>query len=89
MTLNMGTIDPRYAQDLGKAVELTVIEYAIDNLVMAVGVKGYPTNNKKAHITIAINRNEGGKPVMSNNLTDWRPIGFSVILNGTITEVSR
>jgi hypothetical protein len=89
MTLNMGTIDPRYAQDLGKAVELTVIEYAIDNLVMAVGVKGYPTNNKKAHITIAVNRNEGGKPVMSNNLTDWRPIGFSVTLNGTITEVSR
>ena len=89
MTLNMGAIDPKYAQDLGKEFELTVIDYGIDKLVMAVGVKGYPTNNKKAHITLAVNRQDGGKPMMSNNLTDWRPIQFSITLTGKVTEVRR
>jgi hypothetical protein len=89
MTLNMGTIDPKYVDDLNKDVELSVTDYAIDDKVMAVGVKGYPTNNKKAHITLAVNRQGGGKPVMSNNLTDWRQIQFSIPLMGKITEVSR
>jgi tRNA nucleotidyltransferase/poly(A) polymerase len=87
MTLNMGGIDPKYKRDLGRDVELTVTDYAMDDKVMAVGVEGYPTNNKKAHITVAVNRTAGGKPKMSNNLTDWKPLGFPLKLIGTVSEV--
>jgi len=89
MTLNMGEIDPKYADDLGQEVELTVIDYAIDDLVMAVGVTGYPTNNAKPHITMAVNVDGGGKPFFSNKLTDWKPIGFPLKVSGIVTEVPR
>lgn len=89
MTLNLGAIDPKYAEDLDKEIELNVIDYAIDDKVMAVGVEGYPTNNKKAHITLAVNRQGGGKPMMSNNLTEWRPIEFPLVLKGIVTQIRR
>jgi len=89
MTLNMGVIDPKYADKLGQEVELTVVDYAIDDLVMAVGVKGFPTNNAKPHITLAVNIDGGGKPFFSNKLTDWKPIGFPLKVTGIITEVPR
>ena len=68
---------------------LSVIDYAIDDKVMAVGVEGYSSNNKKAHITIAVNRTNGGKPFMSNQLSDWKPIGFQIKLTGIVTEVKK
>jgi hypothetical protein len=70
-------------------MNLSVIDYAIDDKVMAVGVEGYPTMNAKAHITIAVNRNAGGKPVMSNNLTDWKEINFKIELKGIVTEIKK
>ena len=53
---------------------------------MAVGVEGYQTNNAKPHITIAVNRNAGGKPFMSNKLKDWKPLGFPLKVTGTVNE---
>ena len=52
----------------------------MDDKVMAVGVEGYPTNNKKAHITVAVNRTAGGKPMMSNNLSDWKKVLHSIYI---------
>lgn len=89
MTLNLGKIDPKYENDLGKEVILTVLDYGMDDKVMAVGVEGYPTNNKKPHVTIAVNRKNGGKPFMSNNLTDWKDIGFKFQLKGVVTEIKK
>jgi hypothetical protein len=89
MTLNMGNIDPKYANDLGNEVELTVVDYAFDDLVIAVGVEGYPTNNAKPHITLAVNVDGGGKPFLSNKLTNWKPTGFQIKITGIITEVPR
>lgn len=85
MTIKMGALDNR--EDIGKEVKLTVTDYAIDDKVFAVGVKGYPSNNPKPHITIGVNRKNGGKPFMSNNLTGWIPIGFSFELTGKVSEV--
>lgn len=89
MTLNLGKIDSKYENDLGKKVELSVTDYGIDDLVMAVGVRGYPTNNTKPHVTLAVNRANGGKPFMSNKLTDWRKIQFSLTLTGEVTEIKK
>jgi hypothetical protein len=87
MTINMCELDPEYKQDLDKEVELTTLDYAKDDKVMAVGVSGYACKNPKAHITLAVNRKEGGKPFMSNKLTNWKPLGFPLQLTGKVTEV--
>lgn len=55
-------------------------------MAMAVKVNGYISKNKIPHITIAVNVAGGGKPVMSNNITDWQPMN-PVSLKGTVSEV--
>ena len=87
MTINMGELDEKYRNLLNNDANLNVTSYAIDDLVMAVGVSGFPTMNKIPHITIAVNRAEGGKPFLSNKLTDWKPIGFTLSLTGKVNEV--
>lgn len=71
----------------GKNVTLTVTEVGISDMAMAVKVEGYPSNNKIPHITIAINPN-GGKPVMSNDITKWQPIKPFVVM-GRVGEQMR
>ena len=56
-------------------------------MAMAVRVEGYQSNNAIPHITIAINP-DGGKPVMSNNITDWDKIKpFNI--TGVVTEIKK
>jgi len=74
-------------EDLGKDVTLTVTDLGISDMAMAVKVSGYPSNNENPHITIAINPN-GGKPVMSNNITNWVKVKpFNII--GKVTEFKK
>jgi len=91
MTIKMGGLetDSQERQDMedNKEIVLDVVDYAMDDKVLAVGVEGYNSFNQKPHITIAVNRKAGGKPVMSNYLTDWKPLGFPLKLKGKITEV--
>ena len=73
--------------EVGKSVELTVTELGKSDKAMAVKVEGYPSTNKIPHITLAVNTSEGGKPFMSNQITDWGPVeNFTV--TGTVTEVT-
>ena len=87
MTINMGEIDEKYKDLLGTDAKLDVTSYAMDELVMAVGVKGVPTNNAIPHVTLAVNRADGGKPYLSNKLKDWKPINFPIELTGKVSEV--
>jgi hypothetical protein len=87
MTINLGAIDPAYAKYLGMSVQISVDSIAIDDKVMAVGVNGFYSKNNHPHITIAVNRQNGGKPMMSNNLTDWTPLKIPLLLKGIVTEV--
>jgi hypothetical protein len=88
MTVNLGEIDPEYEKYLGLAVHLTVNDIAMDDKVIAVGVSsGINTHNAKAHITLAVNKANGGKPVMSNNLTNWEKLRRPLLLRGKITQV--
>ena len=72
MTINLGEIDPEFEKYLEMPVRLSVNDIAWDDKIMAVGVNGFNSRNVKPHITLAVNRKVGGKPVMSNNLTDWK-----------------
>ena len=88
MTINMGEIAPELEQYLGMTVELTVEDIAMDDKVMAVGVGGFHTKNEKPHITLAVNRVNGGKPFMSNKLENWNKVK-PLFLKGKVTEVER
>ena len=87
MTINLGEIDPEYEKYLGLPIRLTVNDIAMDDKVIAVGVSGFNTRNPKAHITLAVNRANGGKPVMSNNLTNWERLRRPLSLRGKVTQV--
>lgn len=87
MTINLGEIKPDFEKYLGMRVELSVIDLGISDKAIAVKVEGFPTVNKIPHITIAVNRKEGGKPFMSNKITDWKPIKFNSKLTGKVMEV--
>ena len=87
MTINLGEIDPEYQKYLGLPVRLAVEDIAMDDKVIAVGVSGFKTNNSKAHITLAVNRANGGKPMMSNNLRNWERIRRPLSLTGKVIEI--
>ena len=85
MTITMGELKDK--TDLGKDVTLKVTEMGLSDMVMAVKVEGYVSKNEIPHITIAVNPN-GGKPVMSNDITKWVKIKpFNVI--GKVTEIKK
>lgn len=86
MTINTKEITPEWENYLGMDVNLTVESIAMDDMVVAVGVSGFYSENKKPHITLAVNRKNGGKPFMSKNLENWRKIK-PITIKGKVTEV--
>lgn len=72
---------------LGKLINLTVTDLGVSDMAIAVKVEGYPSKNAIPHVTVAVNPN-GGKPVMSNDITNWKPVSPFVV-QGTITEVKK
>ncbi|MFA5366435.1 MAG: GNAT family N-acetyltransferase [Dehalococcoidia bacterium] len=91
MTIRLDELDPNSKEYLdmkgSKTITLNIVDYALNDLVMAVGVTGYPSESTKPHITLAINKEAGGKPAMSKELTDWKPLGFRFKVTGKIEEV--
>ena len=89
MTINMGEISPEWVEYVGMdGVKLTVEDVAMDNMVVAVGVSGFHSKNEKPHITLAVNRKDGGKPFMSNKLENWKKVR-PMVLTGKVIEVER
>jgi len=88
MTINMGSPDKGPAAELvGQEAPLTVNTQAQDELVMAAGVElPIPSSNEIKHITVAVNREAGGKPFFSNKLTHWKSIS-PITLKGVVTHV--
>lgn len=87
MTINMGEIDPQYEEYLGLPLPLKVESFGIDDKAAAVEVSGFPSKNQIPHVTLAVNRKEGGKPVMSNYIDDWYPIKRPIRLVGKVQEI--
>ena len=71
--------------ELGKVVPLNVTHLGMDDMVIAVIVEGYPTTKDIPHVTIATNP-IGGKPHMSNKLSNWEPIENFTIY-GTVENI--
>lgn len=84
MTISFGEGVPD-KHDIGKEIELTVTEFGVSDMAIAVKVSGYPSKNSIPHITLAVNP-DGGKPVMSNQITDWFYVDPLKIF-GVVSEV--
>lgn len=89
MTCSMGSSENSIAKDfIGQKVELIVRTIAQDELVMAVGVETIvPSTNRIKHITVGVNRKNGGKPFLSNNLKNWEPV-LELKLEGFVQVVT-
>ena len=83
MTITLGEL--RDKSDIGKTVNLMVTNIGVSDMVVAVSVEGYTSKNKTPHVTVAVNP-DGGKPVMSNDISEWVEVP-SFSLSGVITEV--
>lgn len=72
-TINMGELPPELKANIGLPVTMQAITFDMDDKVAAVQVVvpdelNKFIKNKYPHITIAVNRKGGGKPVMSNDM---------------------
>jgi len=85
MTIKLGSLPEGLVK--GTRVKIVATEIGkIEGKVIAVKVKtNIESYNDTKHITLAVNRNNGGKPFMSNNITEWTPID-KIELVGIISE---
>lgn len=85
MTINLGPLKGN--SKVGDKVSLTVEAVGISDKAMAVKVSGHETKNDIPHITLAVNP-DGGKPVMSNDITKWQDIK-PFMVQGVVTEIKK
>ena len=89
MTIKLGTLPPNKKDEIGKTVTLTATAIGTSEKAMAIKVEGYWTVNKIPHVTIAVNVLSGGKPVHSNNITNWKDLPTKFQLTGIVQELPR
>ncbi len=90
LTMHMGKAKEEEQILIGEFATLVVDAVAGNEMVKAVRVvlpEEIQTKNDVPHITLAVNREAGGKPVMSNQLKDWEPVD-PIRLRGRVEEVS-
>jgi hypothetical protein len=86
MTITMGPLKDKSL--LGTEQMLVVNKVGISDMAMAVMVQSdIETKNEISHVTVAINP-DGGKPVMSNNITNWQDVRMFILL-GQVTEIKK
>lgn len=94
MTVNLGPVKPEYEHYLGEEFSMIVNEVGFDNKCIGVKVSTeLETNNNFPHITLAVNRQNGGKPKDTNNIEKWvymEEVGFSPFeVEGILKEIKK
>lgn len=87
MTIAMGKAPDFIQQYLGTTQKLDITHYGISDKAIAVRVVGFYSKNSVPHITVAVNRKDGGKPFDSNKITTWTPVDGLITLRGEVKEV--
>jgi hypothetical protein len=94
VTLHMGSPTAEEAAMIGSTVALTADAVGGNDLVLAVrvvpwfGHKDIKSKNPIPHITLAVNKLAGGKPVMSNHLKNWELLSEPIFLKGNLEKIS-
>ena len=87
MTINLGEVKSEHIKYLGFPINLYGTHIGITDMAMAISVEGFESDNQNPHITLAVNTKEGGKPKMSNEIKDWKPLRRKLRLRGYLEEV--
>lgn len=87
MTIKLGELPSEQKKNIGSKQTLTATEVGVSDKALAIKVIGYPSTNKIPHVTIAVNILSGGKPVHSNNITNWTKLPKSIQLSGIVREL--
>lgn len=70
-------------ENLGRKVDLLAVSLGSSHLAIAVAVDGnLKSRNTIPHITVAVAPE--GKPVDSNKITRWEPLGNGIPISGTV-----
>lgn len=89
VTVNMGSHakGPMADVALGTEIEINVTHIgSLPGQVCAVKCEGlFSSKNSTPHITVAVNRDAGAKPMMSNNIEHWHKME-SIAVVGTLQE---
>lgn len=75
----------------GEETTLYATHFGKSDMACAVKVEGDYTSyseNEIPHITLAVNKKEGGSPVMSKDIDNWSELDPSIELKGVIKEVT-
>jgi tRNA nucleotidyltransferase/poly(A) polymerase len=89
MTIKFGELDENLKSELlGKQARLKIVSFGVDENAAAVEVSGFYSENKIPHVTLAINENNGAKPVMSNKIPkeNWVDVYEDIIITGIAEE---
>jgi len=68
------------------AHHMTIATIGKSDMAVAVGVEGYVSGNKIAHITLGVSPD--GKPVMSNDITNWKNLDSYINLSGEVMQTA-
>jgi hypothetical protein len=92
MTIALNAYEPREGvPPLGSEAELRIVAFGKSAKACAVQVSGVASQNKIAHITLAVS--PSGKPVDSNFIAEWEQLpadhpASSLVLHGVVAEVA-
>lgn len=87
MTINFGKGLPEDMKgDINSIKTIKATEIGVSDMAIAVKVEGYHSDNEIPHVTVAVNTAEGGKPVMSNQITNWQKLDNYINLSGVVEE---
>jgi len=94
LTVHMGQKQPY--DKIGRKVQIIIDKIAISKTIIAVSADpenliGFTSNNSIPHITVALDRAAGARPVHSNLLKDWTPLDDhfdekTIVLDAVIQE---
>lgn len=86
MTICLGPMKDKTL--LGGEHMLRVTHVGLSDMAMALRIEtDIQTKNEIPHVTVAINP-DGGKPVMSNDITKWQDVRMFLLL-GKVTEIKK
>jgi hypothetical protein len=87
MTICLGELPENLKDRIGEKVQLSVVGVGMSDKALAVKVDGFPSKNNIPHVTVAIDRKNGAKPVDSNKIERWADFGGEIYLTGQVEEV--
>lgn len=74
LTIKLGELPTNLKQKIGMTYKLKITKIGVSKTNIALGVDTNISTNKTPHITLAVDREHGGRQQHSNQITKWKNI---------------